>query len=48
MIGYDDSAIAVTTDPPLTSVRQPIEEVGRELVRLLVSGLGPRARSTGT
>ncbi len=44
VIGYDDSAIAVTTDPPLTSVRQPIEEMGRELVRLLVSGL--RAKSS--
>ena len=26
-------------DPPLTSVRQPIEEMGREMVRLLVEQL---------
>lgn len=36
VVGFDDSSIAETTDPPLTSVRQPIEEMGREMVRLLV------------
>jgi DNA-binding LacI/PurR family transcriptional regulator len=36
VVGFDDSPIAETTDPPLTSVRQPIEEMGREMVRLLV------------
>ena len=34
--GFDDSPVAETTDPPLTSVRQPIEEMGREMVRLLL------------
>jgi DNA-binding LacI/PurR family transcriptional regulator len=36
VVGFDDSSIAATTDPPLTSVRQPIEEMGREMVRLLL------------
>lgn len=36
VVGYDDSPIATTTDPPLSSVRQPIEEMGREMTRLLV------------
>ena len=36
IVGYDDSPIAESTDPPLTSVRQPIEEMGREMVRLLL------------
>lgn len=36
LVGYDDSPIAATTRPPLTSVRQPIEEMGREAVHLLV------------
>ena len=36
VVGYDDSPIAETTDPPLTSVRQPIEEMGAEMVRLLL------------
>jgi DNA-binding LacI/PurR family transcriptional regulator len=36
VVGYDDSPIATTTDPPLSSVRQPIEEMGREMTRLLI------------
>ena len=36
IVGFDDSQIAATSDPPLTSVRQPIEEMGREMVRLLL------------
>ncbi len=36
VVGYDDSSVAESTEPPLTSVRQPIEEMGAEMVRLLV------------
>ncbi|NYI03612.1 LacI family DNA-binding transcriptional regulator [Allostreptomyces psammosilenae] len=36
LVGFEDSAIARHTDPPLTSVRQPIEEVGRTLAKLLM------------
>lgn len=36
VVGFDDSPIAATADPPMTSVRQPIEEMGAEMVRLLV------------
>ena len=36
VVSFDDSALAVTTDPPLTSVRQPIELYGREIARLLL------------
>ena len=36
VVGFDDSQLATTTDPALTSVRQPIEEMGREMTRLLV------------
>ena len=36
VVGFDDSPLAATTQPPLSSVRQPIEEMGREMVRLLV------------
>ncbi|MFL5724884.1 MAG: LacI family DNA-binding transcriptional regulator [Chloroflexota bacterium] len=39
VVGFDDSAISETLDPPLSSVRQPIEEMGREMVRLLVEQL---------
>jgi DNA-binding LacI/PurR family transcriptional regulator len=35
VVGYDDSPIAATTRPALSSVRQPVEEMGREMVHLL-------------
>jgi DNA-binding LacI/PurR family transcriptional regulator len=38
VVGYDDS-LARTVDPPLTSVRQPVEEMGREMTRLLVQAI---------
>jgi DNA-binding LacI/PurR family transcriptional regulator len=44
VVGYDDSAIAESTDPPLSSVRQPIEEMGREMARLLLSQVASRVR----
>jgi DNA-binding LacI/PurR family transcriptional regulator len=37
VVGYDDSAFMNCTDPPLTTVRQPIEAMGRATVALLVS-----------
>ncbi len=36
MIGYDDSTFMACTDPPLTTVRQPIEAMGQAVVSLLV------------
>lgn len=36
VVGFDDSAAATTTSPPLTTVRQPLDEVARALVRLLL------------
>jgi DNA-binding LacI/PurR family transcriptional regulator len=36
VIGYDDSAFMSCTDPPLTTVRQPIEAIGRAAVEMLV------------
>jgi len=47
VVGFDDSAVATTTNPPLTSVRQPIEEMGQEMARLLIEsieGTGHAAR----
>ncbi|MEV4412489.1 LacI family DNA-binding transcriptional regulator [Catellatospora sp. NPDC049609] len=37
LVGYDDSAVMTCTDPPLTTVRQPIEAMGQAAVALLVS-----------
>jgi DNA-binding LacI/PurR family transcriptional regulator len=37
VIGFDDSPIASATQPRLSSVRQPVENMGREMARLAVS-----------
>jgi DNA-binding LacI/PurR family transcriptional regulator len=36
VIGFDDSPLAAQAQPPLSSVRQPIEEMGREMAQLLI------------
>jgi DNA-binding LacI/PurR family transcriptional regulator len=36
VVGYDDSAFMSCTSPPLTTVRQPIEAIGRAAVEMLV------------
>jgi LacI family transcriptional regulator len=36
VVGFDDSVFARTLTPPLTTVRAPMEQVGREAVRQLV------------
>ncbi|HEX3920923.1 MAG TPA: LacI family DNA-binding transcriptional regulator [Streptosporangiaceae bacterium] len=36
IVGYDDSAFMNCTDPPLTTVRQPIDSMGKAAVALLV------------
>ncbi|MFF9072526.1 LacI family DNA-binding transcriptional regulator [Streptomyces sp. NPDC014872] len=36
LVGFDDSAVARHMDPALTSVRQPIEEMGRTMARVLL------------
>ncbi len=36
VVGYDDSVLMGCTDPPLTTVRQPIEAIGRAAVEMLV------------
>ncbi|MFD3496789.1 LacI family DNA-binding transcriptional regulator [Streptomyces sp. NPDC058676] len=43
VIGFDDMLpVAEQTDPPLTTVRQDIEEMGRLMARLLLRGLDRR------
>ncbi|MEU8484581.1 LacI family DNA-binding transcriptional regulator [Streptomyces sp. NPDC048641] len=37
VVGYDDSAFMNCTEPPLTTMRQPIEAMGRAAVELLVT-----------
>ncbi|WP_329295975.1 LacI family DNA-binding transcriptional regulator [Streptomyces sp. NBC_01455] len=42
VVGFDDSIVARHTDPPLTSVRQPIEEMGSTMANLLLDEIGQR------
>ena len=42
VVGFDDAPMAATADPTLSSIRQPIEDMGREMARLLLDGIrGP-------
>jgi DNA-binding LacI/PurR family transcriptional regulator len=40
VVGFDDSALMMCTDPPLTTVRQPIEAMGQAAVAQLLSQVG--------
>ena len=46
LVGYDDSDIAHHMDPPLTSVRQPIEEMGRAMFDLLIADIADSRPAT--
>jgi DNA-binding LacI/PurR family transcriptional regulator len=37
VVGFDDAPIARQSVPPLTTVHQPVEEMGRQMARLLVA-----------
>jgi DNA-binding LacI/PurR family transcriptional regulator len=44
VVGFDDSNAAVEADPPLTTIRQPLEESATEAVRILnelIAGTSP-------
>lgn len=46
IVGFDDSALMNCTDPPMTTVRQPIEPMGRMVIDLLVGQMADGAVST--
>jgi len=43
VVGFEDSAVARYAQPPLTTVRQPIEEMGRQATRLLLDKVAGEA-----
>ncbi|WP_285706661.1 LacI family DNA-binding transcriptional regulator [Microtetraspora sp. NBRC 16547] len=47
VVGYDDSPLMTCVDPPLTTIRQPIEAMGRAVVELLVNQIDGTAVATG-
>ncbi|MGG1519287.1 LacI family DNA-binding transcriptional regulator [Paenibacillus oryzisoli] len=44
IVGFDNTILASVTDPPLTTIAQPIEEMGKLAVDLLISELGKAAK----
>lgn len=46
LVGFDDIRFAPYLDPPLTTVSQPTDEIGHEVVRLLLDVLSGRAGTT--
>ncbi|GAB2820124.1 LacI family DNA-binding transcriptional regulator [Streptomyces daliensis] len=44
VVGFDDSEAAVACEPPLTTVRQPVEEMAAELARLLLARISQPER----
>jgi DNA-binding LacI/PurR family transcriptional regulator len=47
VVGYDDLPVAPYMDPPLTTVHQPMEELGALAATLLLDQLGGEARVAG-
>jgi DNA-binding LacI/PurR family transcriptional regulator len=46
VVGYDDSSAALASRPPLTTIRQPVEEMAAAMARLLLAQLdGPDLRT---
>ncbi|MEV4970803.1 LacI family DNA-binding transcriptional regulator [Streptomyces scopuliridis] len=45
VVGFDDSSAAVACRPPLTTVRQPVEEMAAEMARLLLDRLAGSDRA---
>ncbi|KOV95405.1 LacI family transcriptional regulator [Streptomyces sp. NRRL B-1140] len=39
VIGFDDFPLAQRTEPPLTTVRQPLEDIGRAMIRILLEDM---------
>ncbi len=39
VVGYDDIPVAAYSDPPLTTIRQPMQEVGALATRLLIQAI---------
>lgn len=42
--GFDDSSVALSTEPALTTMRQPFGRISSEMVRLLLQSIAGRSR----
>lgn len=43
VVGFDDSPVGPHTDPPLSTVHQPVEEMGQQMTRLLLARISGEA-----
>ncbi len=48
VVGFDDSDAALSCDPRLTTVRQPVEEMAGEMARLLLRQISSPGRPVGS
>ncbi|HET6738545.1 MAG TPA: LacI family DNA-binding transcriptional regulator [Kribbella sp.] len=46
VVGFDDSVLATTTTPKLTTVRQPVEQLGSRLAEILLSKIAGGEHTT--
>jgi DNA-binding LacI/PurR family transcriptional regulator len=46
VVGFDDSPLIVFADPPLTTIRQPVEAMGQAAVHALLEEIGGTLRSS--
>ena len=47
VVGFDDVPEARKTDPPLTTVHQPVRAKGQEAARMILTALGAREGEVG-
>ena len=40
LVGFDDGPLAEVAEPPLTTVHQPMEQIGREMATMLLEQIG--------
>jgi len=40
VVGFEDAPVARQTEPPLTTIHQPVEEMGRRMAELLIAMIG--------
>lgn len=48
VVGYDHTALAEVADPPLTSIAQPMHEMGRRAMELLLAAIAESPSATRT
>jgi DNA-binding LacI/PurR family transcriptional regulator len=44
LVGFDDGPLAALAEPPLTTVHQPMEQLGREMATMLLGQIGTGTR----